>query len=170
MNEKNSLYPVQEVPEMFEVSVIMQRRPLRGNPWVDHQWSAIGVTVGSPAAADGGGAQCIHDDGDTAQILFPGFRIVLHVDQCESYYHNLVAPRPSCYIVASSNSEGVPVPGLVSLSFDEANAHLEADEEVFPVDMPPELYRWTESFVLSHYVPEGRTKRRRVDWKRGGDA
>jgi hypothetical protein len=62
----------------------------------------------------------------------------------------------------------VPRPFLVSLSFDEANAYLETDDvDVFPVAMPPELYRWIEAFVLAHYVPEPRRKRKRDDWREG---
>ena len=36
-----------------------------------------------------------------------------------------------------------------------------------------EIYQWTEAFVLAHYLPEKRTKRRRQDWSKpmqGGDA
>ena len=53
---------------------------------------------------------------------------------------------------------------FVSLSFDEAHAYLEGDDTVYAVDIPPELYRWTESFVLTHYCPQQMKKRKRRDW------
>lgn len=54
------------------------------------------------------------------------------------------------------------------MSSDEANAHLECEDEVFVVDVPPELYRWTEAFVLMHYTAEKRKKRKRDNWKEQG--
>jgi hypothetical protein len=62
-------------------------------------------------------------------------------------------------------NDEAPVPFLVSLSFDEAHAYLEGEEQVYDVDVPAELYRWTEAFVLKHYVPEKRRKRQRKDWR-----
>ena len=32
----------------------------------------------------------------------------------------------------------------------------------------PELYRWTEAYVLARYVPEPRRKRKRTDWRKTG--
>jgi hypothetical protein len=45
---------------------------------------------------------------------------------------------------------------------------METDEIVETVAMPPELYRWAERFVLEHYVPEKRKKRKRDNWKEDG--
>ena len=146
----------------------MQRTPIAGNPWVDCRWEAVGVTVGRREEQGEAGALLIHNTPESRQVLYPGFELSLHVDECESYYHNLIAPRPCCYVVVRADEEEVPVPALVSVSFDEAHAYLEADEDVFPVDLAPELYRWTEAFVLKHYVPKKRTKRKRNDWKRVG--
>jgi hypothetical protein len=36
---------------------------------------------------------------------------------------------------------------------------------VYAVPMPPELYRWCELFVLNHYVPEQKKKRRLKNWR-----
>jgi hypothetical protein len=43
---------------------------------------------------------------------------------------------------------------------------MEVEEDVFSVPMPAEIYRWVENFVLQHYVPERRKKRKREDWKK----
>lgn len=150
----------------FSLAIIMSRSP-SPSPWLDYQWQVVGVIAsewdGSQAPT---AAQLVHQQGDTQQFLNAGFRLQLHVDECESYYHNLCSPTPSCFVMATPDSEGMPVPFLVSLSFDEANAYLEGEEQVFSVAMPPELYRWCEQFVVHHYVPEKKKKRRLKDWKR----
>jgi hypothetical protein len=51
------------------------------------------------------------------------------------------------------------------MSFDEAHAYVEGDDEIYDVDIPPELYVWVEAYVLINYVAEKRKKRKRVDWK-----
>ena len=107
----------------------------------------------------------MYEQGDVRQYLYRGFNVSLHLDECESYYHNLMSPKPACYVVTHSNDNHVPTPFLVSMSFDEAHAYLESDEEVYAVDIPPELYRWLEAYVLAHYVAVKRKKRKRQDWK-----
>ena len=52
-----------------------------------------------------------------------------------------------------------------NLSYDEATSYMEVDEPVFSLPMPPEVYRWLEAYVLEHYVPERKKKRKRDDWK-----
>ena len=54
----------------------------------------------------------------------------------------------------------VPVPVLVTLSFDEANAYGEGGATVYHVAIPAELYAWVERYVLTHYVPEKKYKRK----------
>lgn len=157
-----------DIPTRFPVVVLMQSEPSQHNTWSDHQWQAVGVTVRNDADV-GTQAQLVHDNGEIKQYLYSGFAIRLHVDECESYYYNLIADVPRCYVITRRDDAGVPVPFLVSMSFDEANAYMESDEDVYVVDVPPEIYRWTESFVLMHYAPEQRKKRMRNDWKTQGE-
>ena len=70
-------------------------------------------------------------------------------------------------MLRQDDGEDEPVPFLVSLSFDEAHAYLEGDDTVFAVDIPAEMYRWIESFVLAHYCPQQLKKRKRKNWKSG---
>ena len=64
-------------------------------------------------------------------------RSTLHVDECESYYYNLVSDSPRAYVVAhSADDERQPQPFLVSMSFDEAHAYLEGEDEIYAVDVP----------------------------------
>ncbi|WP_428609778.1 DUF3305 domain-containing protein [Sedimenticola sp.] len=157
------------VPTDFSLSVLMQRSP-SASPWQDDRWEAIGVTAKRwDLAGKAESVSLVHEQGEIRQYLYPGFRLRLYADECESYYHNLCAPDPHCFVIANNNGEGVPVPFLVSLSFDEANAYQEGDEEVYTVAMPPELYRWCELFVLNHYVPEKKKKRHLTDWRKEAD-
>lgn len=152
------------LPNSFSVAVIMQQSP-SGSPWADDYWEAIGVSAGDSAQVAGNRTPVmIHEQGGVRQFLYTGFRIALYIDECESYYHNLISPTPRCYVVADYVDE-LPVPILVSLSFDEAQAYLEGEQIVYAVDIPAELYTWSEAFVLSHYVPEKKKKRKLKDWK-----
>lgn len=156
---------LQDMPKHFSVVVLMQRQPSMHSQWSDYQWDAIGVMACAEMPDQASGPQLVHDDGEVLQYLYSGFEVRLHIDECESYYYNLISPAPRCYVIARENEDQVPVPFLVSMSFDEAHAYMEMEDTVFVVDVPPELYRWTEDFVLMHYAPEKRKKRKRANWK-----
>lgn len=156
------------MPVSMPVAVIMERRESK-NIWVDEVWTAVGVTGDTQWDTDEqAGVRVINDQDDMQQVLYPGFNITLYVDECESYYHNIVLPDPGVYVITRDNDDGVPVPYIVTPSFDEANAYLECEGEAFTVPMPPELYRWMEEFVLQNYAPEKRVKRKRKDWRKEG--
>lgn len=150
------------LPSKFSASVIMEQSP-SDSPWADYNWEAIGVAAGS--AEEEAAVTLVYERAGVRRFLNSGFTLQLHVDECESYYHNLMSPTPRCYVVADTDDNGVPVPLLLSLSFDEAHAYLEGEETVYAVDMPGEFYRWCEAFVLQHYVPEKKRKRKLKDWK-----
>ena len=155
-----------EIPDSFTVGVIMERRRSL-NPWVDELREIVAITGRDDSDAENlTTPMVINNQDDMQQLLFPGFKITLYVDECESYYHNMMSPEPRCYVVGSDDENGKLVPFLVTLSFDEASAYLEGEETVFSVPVPPELYRWSEKFVLKHYVPEKRIKRKRTNWKK----
>ncbi len=163
----------EDLPSSFPVSVIMESRP-SSSQWVDLVWDAVGlVALSNPdnGSSEQGEVKLI-ERGEIKQFIYSGMKIQLHLDECESYYHNLMSPEPGCFIVAreedeDGNETDVPIPFLVSLSFDEAHAYLEGDDIVYSVAIPPELYRWAEAYILENYVAEKRIKRKRKDWKKG---
>ena len=155
------------LPVSMSVAVIMERRE-SSNVWADEIWNAIGVTGDVQIGATDHDVRIINQQDDMQQVLYPGFNITLYVDECESYYHNLVSPDPACYVITREGDEGVPIPYIVTACFDEANAYLECEGEAFTVPMPAELYRWMEEFVLQNYIPEKRVKRKRKDWRKAG--
>jgi hypothetical protein len=158
------------LPHAMPVSILMESRP-SVSKWADEYWQAVGIAVGRHGESEAGEPQLVFAEQSVRRYLHTGFRLRLYPDQCESYYHNMVSPNPRCYIIAEKNESGVPQPILVSMSFDEAHSYLEGDDEIFAVDIPPEIYVWTEAYVIANYFPEKKTKRKRTDWKQQpGDA
>ena len=151
-------------PKRFSVAVLMERSPVVNNRWINHQWTAVAVTVDAQQPEYERLRQIVHREQGIIRELHRGFEIRLQEDECESYYHNLVSKDPRCYVIATRDAAEVPLPGLVTLSFDEAHAYMEGEAELFAVEVAPELYRWTEAFVLANYVPQKRRKRKRTDW------
>jgi hypothetical protein len=152
-----------KLPEKLAVSVIMEKRP-SDHAWIDFSYQAVGVVVNEQLQDDQ--VTKIYQQNGIERYLFSGLQVQLYVDECESYYHNLMSPQPGCYIVASEPEtlDEMPEPYIVSLSFDEAHAYLEGDAQVYAVEIPAELYRWTEAFILMHYVATKKTKRKLKNW------
>jgi hypothetical protein len=154
------------IPDSFPVAVLMQRSPAQDNTWIDYVWEAVGITVGGHTRHATENPMLVHEEGGVSQFLYSDLKVSLFRDQCESYYHNMMSPKPGCYIVTRmEEDEEAPVPFLVTMSFDEAHAYLEGDSEIFAVEIPPELYRWIEAYVIANYVAVKRKKRKRQDWR-----
>ncbi len=153
----------------FPVSVVMERRPIDGNRWATESWKAIGVIVGSAYEGQEQNPVLLVESDSVARFLWHGLRVELFVDEAESYYHNLMVPAPGCYVIVRTADDGIPEPVIVTLSFDAAQSYQEGDETVYSVTLPPELYRAAEAFVIEHYVPEKRKKRKRDNWKEQAD-
>ena len=153
----------QALPDSLEIGVVMEKTPST-HPWAEFRYDALGVIVQEQAQDEP--LKRIFQDGETEHYLVSGLILKLHPDECESYYHNLMAPEPGCFIVASQpeDSDDMPVPYLVSLSFDEVHAYLEGDEQIYSVEIPAQLYKWAEAYVLSHYVAIKKTKRKLKNW------
>ena len=152
------------LPDRMSVAVVMEKKPST-HPWADFAYDALGVVV--KGDVEEASITRVFQDGDVERYLCTGLGVQLHVDECESYYHNLMAPEPGCFIVANQpeDSDEMPVPYLVSLSFDEVHAYLEGDEQIYSVEIPARLYQWAEAYVLSHYVAVKKTKRKLKNWR-----
>ena len=153
----------QALPDSLAIAVVMEKQP-SSHPWADFRYDAIGVVVRKDEAESS--VSCIYQDGETEHFLVTGLNLRLHLDECESYYHNLMSPEPGCFIVASQpdDPDDMPLPYLVSLSFDEVHAYLEGDEQIYSVQIPQQLYQWAEAYVLTNYVAIKKTKRKLKNW------
>lgn len=154
--------------DRIPVAVFVRRVALHGHPWLAERREVVAVL---PADASGGAASpaTVHAQGDEQLLRYDGLVLELHPDEAESYYFNLVAPEPQCYVVLREDEAGVRVPFIVTPSFDLANAYTEGDDLVENVPLDTSLHAPLEAFTLTWYVPEKTAKRRRADWK-GGDA
>lgn len=152
------------LPDSMPISVIMEKKP-SSHAWADYSYRAVGVVSSQEDETEK--VTRIHAENGVEHYLYSGLSLALHEDECESYYHNLMSPEPGCFIVANETEDldEMPVPYLVSLSFDEVHAYLEGDEQVYAVEIPPELYKWTEAYILTNYVAIKKTKRKLTDWK-----
>ncbi|MFT5740922.1 MAG: hypothetical protein ACI822_002256, partial [Gammaproteobacteria bacterium] len=114
----------QDLPDRMNIAVLMEKKP-SSHPWADFSYAAIGVVATEPTD-EKTIRRAYHDEG-VEHFLIDGLNLRLHQDECESYYHNLMSPQPSCYIVAENPEDpaDMPIPYLVSLSFDEVHAYLE---------------------------------------------
>ena len=153
----------QELPGQMSVAVLMEKQPST-HPWADFRYRALGVVVRE--ADEEHSVSKVYQNGEVEHYLVTGLRLRLFRDECESYYHNMMSPEPGCFVVAGQpeDSSEMPLPYLVSLSFDEAHAYQEGDELVYSVPIPRELYQWAEAYVLTHYVAEKKFKRKLRNW------
>ncbi|MCP4185988.1 MAG: DUF3305 domain-containing protein [Gammaproteobacteria bacterium] len=159
----------QKLPQKKTVSVIMEKR-VADNAWIDYSYRALGVVVGE--SGEDRQIKKIFTDGEVEHYLVTGLTLELYEDECESYYHNLMSPKPGCFIVADETNDldEMPLPYLVSMSFDEVHAYLEGDEQVYAVEIPAELYQWAEAFILTHYIATKKIKRKLKNWKQESNA
>lgn len=149
----------------FPVSVIMEREQIQHRSWTVPRWRLVGVVAGQHIEDQHPGATVVHDDHGREQLLWTGFRVRLYRDSAESYWYNLVGRTPSLFLICRQDPEGDLIPFMVTANYDEAGAHLEADDEVFSAPIPPEVHDWLERYVMAHYRPEPPKKRKRKDWK-----
>jgi hypothetical protein len=153
----------QNIPDCFDVAVLMERRP-GVTRWQTEVWAPVGLVAGAVARGSRADPVPMPADGRAERALWRGFVLRLHRDEAESYYYTLMSPSPQAYVVMRREDARPPAPTLVTLSFDEANAYAEGDDDVESVTMPAELAQWLEAYVIRHYVPEKRVKRKRRAW------
>jgi hypothetical protein len=140
------------------VAVIMQRRRL-ANRWRSDVWEPIGVVPDSDEP--GAPARLLfRDDDEREQWLHPGFKLELFHDESEGYYLNLHSPQPYVF-VNWLDEDGVGVPKLVTVSYNEAARQMDGGAQVDGVPMPAEWIDWLVEYVRRHYRPEAKKKRSR---------
>lgn len=151
------------------VSVVMQREEYQDHVWSYPRWQVLGVVAGQEVAHADLKRTLVRCDDTYQEYLWSGFTVELFKDSAESYYYNLVGNNPSLFVICREEEDGGLAPFLVTANQDEAGAHMEADDAVFSVTMPAEVYKWLERYVVEHYVPQQRKKRKRKDWHSDSD-
>ena len=159
-----SLLEISEREVTIPVSVVLERTINPEAKWVLPQWKAFGVITGRHAQHD---AQrvTIHDDGDSSRFLWGGLIVHLYRDGSEGYWYNLLSDRPYLFVVCDGEQGEMEVePAFITANQDEATGYMEAERLVLSVPMPDDICRILERYVISHYQPETRRKRKRRDW------
>lgn len=162
------------LPASFPVSVLMERRLAHSGPWSEYQWECLEVLAGENVQAEHAGCTLVSDDGESARFIWSGLRVALYKDGCESYWYNLQSETPYLFVICFRDEvpedEAMAVqPFVVSPNQDEANSHLESEDLVYSVPMPETLIDWLERFVIDHYEPFIKTKRKRRNWSEEGE-
>lgn len=151
--------------KQFPVSILAGYKATPENRWQAGQWTVSAVIAGGLGQGAEVQSRRVHGDGEDCSMLWTGFSVELHKDDAESYYFNIISDRPRIFVICATDDAETLRPLIVTLSLDEAASYLESDQTVESLDMPAELYRWVEPFVLEHYLPEKKKKRKRENWK-----
>jgi hypothetical protein len=146
--------------DRIPLAVLLVREERHMDRWRVARWQARGVVAGS---AGGTGRRLLRCDDHVQEWLVGGLELCLHRDEAEGYWFNLSGERPRLFVVCRAEPGGAPAPFLVTADGEEAAAYEEGDDQVFSVPMPPEVYRVVERYVLTHFRPAPRHKRKRVD-------
>jgi hypothetical protein len=153
----------------FPLSAVMECTRSKRGPWRLPVWRLIGFVAGQAVAGDRLQRLPVHSGKGFSQWLWTGLNLVMFRDSAESYWYNLVGRRPSLFLVCREAEPGELAPFMVTANYDEAGAHMEADDLVFSAPIPPELHLQLEAFVLQHYRPQPPVKRKRVNWTEKAD-
>ncbi len=154
---------------VFPVSIIMERRTVMRGDWSWPDWRVHGVlTADSPQLPAHRQGTRIHADNDVERYLWTGLAICFHRDAAENYWQNLKGQQPSVFVVCrpedDEDAASPQAPFLVTVDQYEAEAYMEGDDAVFAIPIPPEVYGPLERFVMDHYRPAEKRKRKRAKW------
>jgi len=165
--------PTARIRLHLPVVVVLERREIVKRFWSAPSWYLSSVLVGE-ALTEHIDAQPLRETERGREFAWSGYRVTLYKDACERYWHALIGDRPLVYVVCrergvGDDSEAGPgiEPVVVTIDYDQAIGFAETDELVLSTDITPELYRYMEDFVLTHYRPKPFEKRRRKRWVDG---
>jgi hypothetical protein len=138
----------------FPIAVVMMQRRAVQSRWVDCVWEPWSVlrAEGNASLLEGEPRALVEDKG-VAQWLHPGFKLVLHKDECEGYYLNVTARDPRVFVLWRMEEERA-LPLEVTASVEEAGRWLDGGHSVDGVAMPAEIFAWVGAYVEANYRPE----------------
>ena len=106
-----------------------------------------------------------------SQYSWRGYDVALYLDDIESYHFNLEGESPWIFVIGeyadAEDEAGEIVALLVTLSYDEAASYMETNSLVFDLPIPGEIQLCVERYVLDHYRPLQKKKRKRQRWQQG---
>jgi hypothetical protein len=138
--------------------------------WSVEDWRLIGIMVDAKSSPDDRVYCEPMRAGDEVNVIWRGLAVNLFKDGGESYWYNLMSEAPRLFVVLEHSGDHAddnypaPLPRIVTASQDEALAHMETDAAVHSIGMPGAMIDRLERFVVNHYVPEKKKKRKRQAW------
>lgn len=154
---------------VIPVSVVLQRAIDTTKKWVLPHWTAFAVVAGENLRKNHQRV-LIHEDDLNTRFLWGGLVVHLYKDGSEGYWYNLLSDEPYLFVVCEGEQGEQEVePAFVTANQDEASGYMESDRLVLSVPMPVDIRNILERYVVSHYVPETKRKRKRRDWVEDSD-
>ena len=158
---------IDDIATKFKVSVILQRELKNLNSWSVQQWDLATILSDFNGPDSLEGPIQIQESKSKSLFLWKGLNIRLFLDAAEGYWYNLLSDVPYGFLVCdpdTTDDTEPPVPMLITISQDEAGAHMETDNLVLSAPLPSDIVANAEKFVVSHYVPQEKKKRKRRNW------
>jgi hypothetical protein len=146
------------------VGVVLARKLVQRAGWSLPSWEAVSVLVGERFAAGEARRQPLREIDGVTHYLWDGFELGLYRDAAETYWYNLTGVRPSLYVICHELHGGELEPTEVTADHADATSAVETDCKSFAVPIPPEVIGQIEEFVMTHFKPEPRHKRKRENW------
>ena len=146
------------------LAVVLERRIDRSKRWQVPNWSVHTVV----SAENLGNIQQkikVQDDSDRRFFFHGGLSLDLYKDGGEGYWYNLLSSDPYLFVACEGEPGSMEIePFYITANQDEAMGHLETDDIVLSIPMPVEIRELLEQFVVNHYQPVEKKKRKRRDW------
>lgn len=157
---------------VIPVSVMMRRTDKSRGRWTYPVWEVAGLLPDD--SGDGGypSGRLVHAEGATRDYLWRGLAVRLVRSNAETYWFNLTSTAPAAFVICREDPEWGLTPLTVTLDQDESTRNIESDGEVFRAAIPDRVLDAVERFVVAHYRPveRGRRKRRKPNEReRPGD-
>ena len=146
------------------IAVILNRTIDSSKKWAYPSWSVYAVVTGENIQGHDQRVT-VHDDGQTKRYFWGGLNLQLFKDGSEGYWYNLLSDSPYLFVVCNGElSDRQIEPRYVTANQDEATGHLEAEDLVLSIHMPSAIRDVLERYVICHYKPVKKKKRKRKDW------
>ncbi len=146
------------------LAVILQRKIDPAKKWTLPQWSVFAVVTGENIQHHSQKVT-VHDQGSINRYFWGGLKLELFKDGSEGYWYNLLSEQPYLFVVCNGELADMEIePRYVTANQDEATGHLESDDVVLSIPMPQTIRDLLERYVISHYKPKSKKKRKRKDW------
>ena len=167
MDTINSLQLVEtETRFTVPIAVVLERKIDPASKWAYPEWSVCEIVSGNALQQVNADQKVtIHADGKVHRFYHGGLKLEFFKDGSEGYWYNLLSKEPFLFVICEGEQGAHEIePLYVTANQDEATGHLEAEDVVLSAPMPPEICEFLERYVVAHYQPQIKKKRKRKDW------